>query len=110
MSTTSLLYALQELDGESSGISKRLSTIDSSLGDRNSINSLEYSLAQKGKLVQSLAGVRRDSEMSVASSSAKIEEVEGKLYGGSVKNPRELQDLDRELKNLKETLQSHEKH
>lgn len=106
MTTTKLLYELQELDGESGGLTQRLSVVDNSLGNRTSINSMENSVDQKAGHVQKLEGIRLDSEMAVDSGRAKIEEVEGKLYGGSVKNPRELQDLDRELKGLKETLQS----
>lgn len=106
MTTTKLLYDIQELDGESGGLAQRLSVIDNSLGNKTVINTMENSVDQKAGHIQKLDGTRRDSEMAVDSGRAKIAEVEGKLYGGSVKNPRELQDLDRELKGLKETLQS----
>ena len=106
MTTARLLYDLQELDQEVEGVSQRLSAIDDSLGNAEGLRLLEGEVSQKRERLQKLEMEHRDGEMAADSAREKISNVEAKLYGGSVKNPRELQDLDHELKGLKRDLQN----
>jgi len=80
-----------------------------------SMVSVESALADDGLLVESQKAVekaqdilrwqeteRRDLELTVGTSQAKAKDLEGKLYGGTVRNPKELESMHLELSLLRD--------
>jgi predicted nucleic acid-binding Zn-ribbon protein len=105
MATTQLLYELQDFDTQISQATKRLTAIEVALGNRDSLKSWEAAALQAQTALKELRTQHKDTELAADSLRNKIQELEAKLYGGSVKSPRELQDMDQESKLLKTQLQ-----
>ena len=105
MTTARLLFDLQELDHRLSEASSRVSVIDESLGNREALKPREEEVGASREGLRSLEREQRNLEMTAESAREKTVAVESKLYGGSVVNPREIQDLDHEMTNLKKSLQ-----
>ncbi|MBM3925014.1 MAG: hypothetical protein FJ320_03365 [SAR202 cluster bacterium] len=106
MTTTQLLHELQGLDTRISQATKRLAAIESALGNRNPLKSWESAASQAQAALKDLRTQHKDTDLAADSMRGKIQELEAKLYGGSVKSPRELQDMDNESKSLKAQLQT----
>jgi len=101
-----MLHDLQEFDTRFSQATKRLISIESALGNRNPLKSREDAASHAQATLKDLRGQHRDTELAADSLRSKIQELEAKLYGGSVKSPRELQDMDQESKMLRGQLQA----
>ncbi len=101
MNQAALLYNLQLLDTRISGISQKLKQIETLLNEdqlvQNAKNELELAESQLISANKSLTEI----EDKVKTLQIKIEQSTSSLYGGSVKNPKELQDLQSELASLK---------
>lgn len=104
MTTTRFLYELHGLDQLINDASIRLTGIDKRLGNRSVLERLEDNLAGKRHQLALNQGQHKDFEMMSETIREKVRRVHEQLYGGSTRNPRELQDLDHELKNLTEQL------
>lgn len=106
MSRVSNLYRLQELDLERERALARMEEIDRLLGEDSELRIAEQNaLAAEDQLKQAQS-LHRQAEHALAAQRAKIEENEAKLYGGSITNPKELQDLQQELDSLKRFLET----
>ncbi|MBI4297165.1 MAG: hypothetical protein HY676_01390 [Chloroflexi bacterium] len=95
------LYDLQLLDLEVDSRKEALARVDGSLVESQEL--LEAREMWKS-LSQELAGLerqQRDQEGELQSLRSKLVQEEAKLYGGSVKNPRELAGLQAEVQSLK---------
>ncbi len=103
-----VLIDLQEVDLKIEEIVKRLRLADRAYGNRDSLTKREKQL----QLVQSKVNIERtnhqDATLILDSTRTKITEVETKLYGGNVRDHRELQDLDKELSFLKRDVEIQE--
>ena len=104
VSHASSLYRLQELDLAIDRASARLAEIDRLLGGSAAVRAARAA-DQKARAALQLgqAGVK-EAEHSVAGQRAKLETAERALYGGSVHNPKELQDLQADVESLKRHL------
>lgn len=83
---------------------KLLRGVEAELQDRSAITRLETELKEEQQ--RSIAGEKRQraAEREVEDIEAKLAGVKDKLYGGSVRNPRELVNLERELRQLETIL------
>ena len=82
-------------------LDKRLAEVEARLRDDHE---LVGATNQVAKLQDSAKGIRpqyRQAELLAQESSSKVEEAEKRLYSGSVRNPRELQSLEDDLKQLR---------
>jgi len=108
MVATSDLIALQETDLELDKALARLAEIEESLGEPEELIDALAALEEKVAALRELSAQQKDRELAADEVRTKAADVEKKLYGGSVKNPKELQDLDADLKSLKELLRKRE--
>lgn len=104
MSSALGLYRLQQVDSQIDQIRARLNKIRETLE-----NDVELRTATEGvsasEAAHFLSGNElKASESEVESQRTKIEQVEASLYSGTVKNPKELQDLQMEVASLKKHL------
>jgi len=108
MAATSNLIALQETDLELDKALARLAEIEESLAEPEELIDARDALEEKADALRELRIQQKDRELAADEVRTKAADVEKKLYGGSVKNPKELQDLDADLKSLKELLRKRE--
>ena len=98
------LFQLQKIDTRIDALTKRLTEIDRMRNDNSARQEIEHALAQ---LNNAYAQQKKNYDLIEEKAHAKkmkIEQSESSLYGGLVKNPKELQDLQTEIKLLKQSV------
>jgi uncharacterized protein len=104
MSQPFKLYRLQQIDSQLDRGRARLREIEISLSDHATLNQArQRAEATEDKLQETVKKLRR-AEQEVQAQRIKIEQTEASLYGGKVRNPKELQDLQNESAALKRYL------
>lgn len=101
MNQAQALYRLQTLESQIDNAQKRLSEIETHLQNPARLRQAETAYeAQEGQ-TQKAEGALRDLELESAALAEKIIETEALLYSGQIKNPRELQERQKEIASLK---------
>jgi predicted nucleic acid-binding Zn-ribbon protein len=95
---------LQSLDLVMDRTKARLEEIRLKLEDERTLAAARAALEQAEKQARHEDETVLSAEHAVASQQAKLREAEGKLYGGSLHNPKELQDLQRDTEALRRHL------
>ena len=108
MATAPDLFALQETDLALDRSRARLSEIEAQLVESEELVSAREAVEERGKVVEELRSHLSDAETTVEDVRAKAAEVESKLYGGKVTNPKELSDLDADLRSIKHLIATRE--
>lgn len=97
MSRTSSLWHLQSMDRELDDKTKRARQVSDALANDPKVVDARAALeAEQKKLSQSRA-MLKDRELDASSLDARIKELESRLYGGHVTNPKELDSLEKDL-------------
>ena len=99
------LYRLQTIDTQRQKITRRLTQIEAIL---NADEFVKAKLQQKQLAAEELAGKQPQTNKIAAETSEKrlkLELNQVQLFGGKVRNPKELQDLQAESEALKRTIQ-----
>ncbi|MGH2628442.1 MAG: DUF7581 domain-containing protein [Anaerolineales bacterium] len=96
MSRAGSLFRLQELDLEADRIAARLEDIRRQLETDQATRRAAQAVEMAAARAADARRVSREAELEVASLRSKIEDNERRLYGGTVRQPKELQDLQRE--------------
>jgi predicted nucleic acid-binding Zn-ribbon protein len=104
MSRASALHRLQTVDAELDQISSRLAQIQAILSDSEQVSRRREALLEAETKLKAARSAADTAERTVASQRAKIDRAEQTLYSGSVRNPKELQDLQKETEALKRYL------
>ncbi|HKY84228.1 MAG TPA: hypothetical protein VJ160_05320 [Anaerolineales bacterium] len=104
MGRASALYRLQQIDLTMDQASARMAAVEAELAEHAELERAQQaeSRAEAARNLASTDG--RSAEDAVADQRRKIEETEKKLYGGSVHNPKELQELQAESEALRRHL------
>lgn len=95
------LYRLQEIDLSIVRSSKRLGDIATALEDDQEVGRARHQVEQAQTTLNPLRARVRDLELEIQTNNGKTRASEDRLYGGKVKNPKELQDLQDEIASLK---------
>jgi len=104
MSQSSNLYRLQQVDSQLDQIRNRINEIDKILGQDIELQQSQRALDEaKLELSDEQKNLRRAEDV-VKDLKVKIEQTEAMLYGGKVRNPKELQELQAESAALKRHL------
>jgi predicted nucleic acid-binding Zn-ribbon protein len=104
MSAPFKLYRLQQIDSQIDRARSRLHEIDIALGDDAAVRRALQQKAAAQQAVEEASRAVARAEAEVLSQRLKIEQTEASLYGGKVRNPKELQDLEHEAAALKRYL------
>lgn len=101
MKPAHLLYALQQVDVEMASHAARLREIEAILASDQALREAHAALeAARKRLLQ--AQVRqRDLELEAQKLASELQATEAQLYGGRVRNPKELEGLEKKVQNLK---------
>jgi len=106
MNQSFYLYSLQVIDTKIDRINSRIKAIEHSLASDKSIASARAALDLASDRVKKQEAQIADVESNANELRVKLELSESALYGGKVKNPKELQSLQTEIVSLKKRLQS----
>lgn len=95
------LYELQEVDLEIEAKGEALARVESRLGEREALDEAHAALSRERERLAELETSQRLGEGEVEDLRAKTALLEGKLYSGSVRNPKELTGLQEQVEHLK---------
>src|SRR5215510_2079872 len=105
MSAALGLYRLQQVDGQIDQNQARQKWIQDTLHNDASLRASTQTHAVAEARVKEASQLLKQSEAEVEKQRTKIEQTEASLYGGSVRNPKELQDLQKDIVSLKKYLE-----
>jgi uncharacterized protein len=106
MSAALGLYRLQQVDSQIDQIQARLKAIQQTLENDVELRSANEHLATADSNHKEAERSLKLSEAEVEKQRIKIQQTEASLYGGNVHNPKELQDLQRDVVSLKRHLET----
>jgi len=95
------LYHLQCLDSEKDAKQHRLKEIKAALGESKTLRQVQQALESAQKLARKWAVRQHDLELEIQGIADKITRSEQRLYSGTVKNPKELADLQAKVAALR---------
>jgi predicted nucleic acid-binding Zn-ribbon protein len=96
MRPVALLAELNRFDVAIDALNARLAQINEALREPAALRSTRAALADAEKELAQWQGVQADREKAQQDASAKLARGETKLYGGKVKDPKELSDLQKD--------------
>lgn len=111
MSAALGLYRLQQVDSQMDQIRVRLKNIDETLQNDLELRAATEQFAAAESKYKTAERDLKQHEAEFEKQRIKIEQAEASLYGGQVHNPKELQDLQKDVVSLKKhlgTLETHE--
>ena len=105
MSAALGLYRLQQVDSQIDQIQTRLKVIRDILENDLELQTAVRQFTSADNNYKDAQRALKQSEAEVEKQRIKIEQTESSLYGGRVHNPKELQDLQKEVASLKRYLE-----
>ncbi|MGB8984845.1 MAG: C4-type zinc ribbon domain-containing protein [Anaerolineales bacterium] len=106
MSAALGLYRLQQVDSQIDQIQTRLKAIQQTLENDVALRSANEHFAAAESKYKAAEQALKLSEAEVEKQRIKMEQTDASLYGGRVQNPKELQDLQKDVVSLKRHLQT----
>jgi predicted nucleic acid-binding Zn-ribbon protein len=101
MSVAKQLYQLQEIDLEIEANEQALRQIASQLGESQALVKTQTKLASEKQRLEELKQQQQSWEWEIDDLVSKLTAVQERLYGGSIKNPKELSSLQHEVEGFK---------
>ena len=95
------LYELQQIELDIEQKQGRLIQIQVKLSDRETLAQAEANLEQERQSLSLLNQEQKSAEWQVEDVTTKAKTIEAKLYGGQIRNPKELLGLQKDLESLK---------
>jgi len=106
MSAAMGLYRLQQVDSQIDGIQARQQTIRETLQNDLKLQAATRAFSAADSKHKEASRALKQTETEVEKQRIKIEQTESSLYGGRVQNPKELQDLQKDVASLKKHLET----
>jgi uncharacterized protein len=106
MSAALGLYRLQQVDSQIDAIRARQNWIRETLQNDVKLQAATQALSAADNKYKDAARALKQTETDVEKQRIKIEQTESSLYGGRVQNPKELQDLQKDIVSLKKHLET----
>lgn len=104
MSQTLSLYRLQQIDSQLDRAQARLQAIQKALEDDADLHLAKEAAQMAETNLATATQAMKKAEEEVQAQRIKIEQNEASLFGGTVRNPKELQDLQNDVASLKRYL------
>jgi len=99
------LYRLQEMDLEEEKTRRRLSEVEAAIGETPTLQAARRAAREAAEAARRWSVRQQDLELQVGTLKKKIADSERRLYSGSIRNPKELSDLQAEVASLKRRLE-----
>ena len=104
MSAALGLFRLQQIDSQMDSARARLESVRQALANDAELQEALSRVESAERVKEEAEKRQRTAEAEAQSQRIKIEQNESSLYGGAVHNPKELQDLQRDVASLKKHL------
>lgn len=104
MSQIFKLFRLQQIDSRLDKLQSRFEEVEIALNDNETLRQAEEEAAQTQSVLDETRKTLKNAEQEVGMQRVKIDQNQSTLYGGKVRNPKELQDLQNEAEALKRYL------
>ncbi|HET9477413.1 MAG TPA: hypothetical protein VFP63_07985 [Dehalococcoidia bacterium] len=101
MTVVTELFTLQEIDLALDRDRARMAEIEEAIQESEELIEARRVRAEKEDALAGFRARQKDIEWEVDEVRSKASEMEAKLYGGTVRNPKELSDLDTDVRSLK---------
>ena len=101
MNLAQQLYQLQEVDLELESNEQAMRQKASQLGESHKVVSVRTELSSQREHLEELKRQQHAAEWEIEDLNGKITTLERKLYDGSIRNPKELANLQHEVEGLK---------
>jgi len=108
MSLPEQLYKLQQIDLELQSKQQELNDVENRLSDDKALLVAESKLASQKEQLEDAKKKQKSSEWELEDVQEKVKRIESKLYGGTTKDPKELVNLEKEVKVLKSKISTNE--
>jgi predicted nucleic acid-binding Zn-ribbon protein len=108
MSLTGQLYKLQQLDLELQRKQQELSEVEHQLSDNKALVVAESKLASHKEQLEDARRKQKSSEWELEDLQEKVRQIDSKLYSGTTKDPKELVNLEKEVRGLKSQIRPKE--
>jgi len=108
MSLAGQLYKLQQLDLELQRKQQELNEVENQLSDNKALIVAESKLASQKEQLEDARKKQKGSEWELEDLQEKVRQIDSKLYSGTTKNPKELVNLEKEVKGLKSQIRPKE--
>ncbi|TEU16703.1 MAG: hypothetical protein E3I25_04495 [Dehalococcoidia bacterium] len=108
MTLTGQLYKLQQLDLELQRKQQELSEVEHQLSDNKALVVAESKLASHKEQLEDVRRKQKSSEWELEDLQEKVRQIDSKLYSGTSKDPKELVNLEKEVKGLKSQIRPKE--
>jgi predicted nucleic acid-binding Zn-ribbon protein len=108
MSRTGQLYDLQQVDSGLDSRVARMRQIDEQMADKAQVDAMKAAHAEAEKKLAAEQARLKQSSREVDDTSAYLRKEEKRLYDGSIKNPKELGQVQEEVGHLKTRLKTQE--
>ena len=102
------LYALQEIDSAIEAAKASLAAVEEQLGESEELVAGRRAVEEGRDALEGVSRQQRELEWQVDDFRSRLSDVEGKLYGGSVRNPKELGSMQDEANILRGQLRRRE--
>jgi predicted nucleic acid-binding Zn-ribbon protein len=101
MTTVADLYLLQEIDLGLEANRAALSDVEERLGESEEVQEARRAVEEQRDRLREGRKKQRDAERTVEDVRVKLQPVEEKLYGGTIKNPKELVGFQQDVDSLR---------
>ncbi|NWF77634.1 MAG: hypothetical protein HXY36_03465 [Chloroflexi bacterium] len=108
MSLVGHLYKLQQLDLELQRKQQELNDVENQLSDDKALVAAESKLASQKEQLEDVRKKQKGAEWELEDLQEKVRQIDSKLYGGKTKDPKELVNLEKEVKSLKSQIRPKE--
>ncbi len=98
------LFRLQQIDSQIFQVDAQITELDRLLAGNEAVRQAKANADEKTAFLQKARQVLKKAEQAVRDQNIKIEQAEASLYAGKVRNPKELQDIQKEIASFKKFL------
>jgi uncharacterized protein len=104
MNQSAYLYRLQKIDSQLDQVKLRLAEIERLFNEDERVRKAKLSVDEALRELEKARQALREIEYTVKDQQIKINQAESALYSGTIRNPKELQDLQKDIASLKKYL------
>lgn len=101
MAWTDALLRLQEIDLELDSLREHLFEVNTLLQDDTDLQKVRERAAEQAAEVKHARESQKDLEFELGRVETELKSVESRLYGGAIRNPRELEDMQAKAQSLR---------
>jgi len=108
MNLAEQLYKLQQVDLELQRNQQELNEVENRLSDDKALVAAESELASQKEQLEDARKEQKNAEWELGDLQEKVRQIDNKLYSGATKDPKELINLEKEVKSLRSQIRPKE--